>query len=311
MKISILICTLNEEGNISKRISNLKSLKIPDSCVVDVHVLDNGSTDDTCQIAESLKDDCNINIDVRILGPIGKCAALFWAYQHLDSDYYIMTDANTVFDSLYVVETLRYINKGKRSYLYIGNFRSIRDVHSGEEFFHNDSEMPLRHRVESFLRITSGANGACYCVSSEAVSDIWKFPAVRNDDFIISIYAFSKGLSSTIPTAKAYEVENLSFVEVFSQKYRDALGHYQAVTWLLVNLHTERVYFSIFFRLLYWLVPVFLLLFLFFLPYFSIFFILLPFFQGGGRLIVRSAALYIGLVAGIIRKPAVSWDTKR
>lgn len=313
MKISILVCTLNEESNIERRILNLLELRIPRHVILDIHVLDNGSTDNTYKIAEKFTNLSGVRVCAHKLGGIGKCSALFWAYENLSSDYYIMTDANTVFNSSGIIEIIGSIRKNKKSTLHIGNFRSVTSAEAGEFFFAQMQGMSSRHGIEGYMNFTSGANGACYCIKSEAIDGIWKYPAVRNDDFVISVYAANSGSVSSVPNAKAYEVENLTAREAFHQKYRDALGHYQAVIWLLRYSLDFKVLISVLFRLFYWSIPGGVALLLFFLLGWPSLLLLLAFvFIGRVRtLLIRTAALYAGFLVGIIKPPSSSWRTKR
>jgi len=314
MKITILVCTLNEEVNIQSRIINLASLERPENLELEVYILDNGSTDKTYEIACNLCNVYDIPIQVCKLGSIGKCASLFWAYENVDSDYFLMTDANTVFNSSYVIETVRAIRSNEKSMVYIGNFKSVLSSKDGENFLSNNSSMSIRHVVEEYFNVTSGANGACYCVNSKSIVDIWKFPAVRNDDFVISVYAFSHGSAKILPRAKAYEVENLSSLEVFQQKYRDALGHHQAITWLLNLSFSLKLYLSVILRLIYWSAFIFLtILFIYLFGWWGFYTLLLAFIlvKRVRRLFLRGFALYVGYIVGLVKKPEAKWITKR
>ena len=316
MKISLLVCTLNEQKSIQERLINLCAMYVPENISFSIHVLDNGSTDETCALAKKFSDQHGAQIHVHVLGAIGKCAALFWAFEHFNSDYYLLTDANTIFCrdvlKIFASSFAEHPNSG----VFIGNTRSVTSSENGANFLSQmNVKLPSRMRLEERYGIFTGANGACYGVSCNAVKGIWKFPAVRNDDFIISVYAVSRSSACYMTDAKAYEVENLSYWQLFFQKYRDALGHYQAIRWIQRSCgHTTKGQWAVFFRLIYWLFPgvVVAISVIQFGPIAIGFIILLSqFISTIRRSTLRLLALYIGFVVGLIRPPPVSWITNR
>ena len=117
MNIAVLICTLNEESNISHRIANFKALALPDFYQINFHFLDNGSTDKTCSMVLDQKN--NKNIFLHKLDPIGKCGALFWAFENISADYYLLTDANTIFEANAIINLVKGIAVNPDSGVYV------------------------------------------------------------------------------------------------------------------------------------------------------------------------------------------------
>lgn len=316
IKVNLLVCTLNEARNIQSRLENLRSLYVPVEVDFWIHVLDNGSTDNTCALAEEVGFTPGFPIIVHTLKPIGKCAALFWAFENLQSDYYLLTDANTVFQVDVLQVLFNSIQAHPNSGLFVGNTRSVRSEEMGADFFAlRYSELPIRMRIEKRLNLFSGANGACYAVSRQAVDKIWANPAVRNDDFIISVYAATRSSICYLGNAKAYEVENLTVTNIFHQKYRDALGHHQAICWLQrCCIDSVRMWKAVASRLCYWSLPLMAVLFLLttFGPLLSLIIVfILQIFPRVRDMTVRIAALYIGYISGFIKQPPVRWITLR
>lgn len=316
MKIYLLVCTLNEARNIQARLENLRDLDVPFDIDFSIHVLDNGSSDETCALAKKVGCTPGCPIVVHTLDPIGKCAALFWAFENLPADYYLLTDANTVFGH----DVLRLLCISLRLHpncgLFVGNTRTVRSATSGAEFLaRGNANLPSRMRIEEHLKIFTGANGACYAVSYHAVRGIWNYPAVRNDDFIISVYAASRSSVCYLDNAKAYEVENLTVTRSFHQKYRDALGHHQAICWLLkYSGDTEGGRKAVVLRLCYWAGPLLIALSfcLAFGPLVSgVVILLLQISPRVRSVTIRTAALYIGYIFGFIKQPPVRWMTLR
>ena len=316
MKIYLLVCTLNEARNIQARLENLRNLYVPSDIDFSIHVLDNGSSDETCALAKKVSLTPGCPIVVHTLDPIGKCAALFWAFEKLPADYYLLTDANTVFGH----DVLRILCISLRAHpncgLFVGNTRSVRSATSCAEFLaRKNANLPTRMRMKEHLKIFTGANGACYAVNRRAVHGIWAYLAVRNDDFIISVYAASRSSVCYLRNAKAYEVENLTVTRSFHQKYRDALGHHQAICWLQKCCgDTECGRKATVLRLCYWSFPLLIALFSFLVlgPLVSgVIALLLQIFPRVRGVTVRIAALYIGYISGFIKQPPVRWMTLR
>ncbi len=316
MKILVLVCTLNEAVNIQARLKNLCALEVPQGVDYSIHVLDNGSSDETCMLAKAASVTLEYPIFLHVLGPIGKCAALFWAFEHLHADYYLLTDANTVFEHNVLRVLWQSILQHPRSCVFVGNTRSVRsDAHGVEFVVRENAVLPSRMRLEQRLRVFTGANGGCYAVAHRAIDGIWTAPSIRNDDFAISVYAAARGTVCYMSHARAYEVEDLTLIQTFRQKYRDALGHHQAIRWLsgyCANTSMRRK--AIFFRLCYWSLPLFFVLFacLTLGPLSSVTSaLIMQVIPRMRRVTIRTVALYVGYFFGYLNPPSVRWSTSR
>lgn len=316
MKFSLLVCTLNEATNIQDRLENLRNLDVPKGIDFSIHVLDNGSTDDTCILVKRIAIMPGAPVFLHILKPIGKCAALFWGFEHLPADYYLLTDANTIFGS----DVLQVFNDSLRDHpecgLFVGNTRTVDSRKIGDVFLANkEAQLPARLRLEQCFDMFTGANGGCYGVSSNAVQDIWKYPAVRNDDFIISVYAAIRASVCYMKEAKAFEIEKMTAARLFYQKYRDALGHHQAIRWIQKNCkNTLQGRLIVILRLCYWAQPLLVVAVgcLVIGPLVTgTIGLLLQIVPKIRRVTVRTGGLYIGYLLGSINPPPVRWDTKR
>lgn len=316
MKIQLLVCTLNEGANIQARLKNLRALDVPAGVEFSIHVLDNGSSDDTCVLAKASSATPGHPIFLHVLEPIGKCAALFWAFEQLRADYYLLTDANTVFRH----DILRVLHQSILTHphggVFVGNTRSVgNEVHGAEFLTRANTDLPSRIRLEQRLRVFTGANGGCYAVAWNAIEGIWTAPSIRNDDFAISVYAAARGSVCYLSNAKAYEVERLTLIQAFHQKYRDALGHHQAIRWLLAYCDDSAVRRkAVIFRLCYWSFPLLLALaaWLALGPIVSgIAVLFLQMFPQMRRVSVRTIALYSGYFSGYLKPPSVRWATTR
>ncbi len=316
IKICILVCTLNEENHIGDRLINLMSLILPENILVSIHVIDNGSTDRTCDIVSDIGIASIFPTVLHKLSKVGKCGALFWAFKNLECDIFLLTDANTIFSSNTLIELNRCIAKPGKFSVCVGNFRTVRNVeHLLSIVSVKSFNYSLRMRIERLLGVFTGANGAFYAVTRQSVHGIWRYPPIRNDDFIISVYASALAPVRYISNAYAYEIEDFSLRHIYRQKYRDALGHHQAIWWIMRFI--KRKSYSIIvvsLRLAYWFGPMLVL-------YFSIHLfstisivstiILLQIFASIRRLTLRWVALIVGYIVGLIKSPPVSWTSIR
>ena len=314
MNIDALVCTFNEESFIEDRIINLRDLCVPEGVNFTIHVLDNGSTDATCEIAQKLSEVPGQKVIVHQLEPVGKCGALFWAFQNLVSDYFLLTDANTVFSQTVLVEVVDSVMHDSYAALFVGNFRSVKSEKMGNDFLGSGAGMSMRLLLEKWLNIFTGANGGCYFVKRKSLDGIWLFPPVRNDDFVISVFAACRGTVKFVEGAKAYEVESLGPWEAFRQKYRDALGHHQGISWLISIDGGIPSRLAIFFRIIYWLIPLavgFALV--AFLGWYAVLLCLLGVVANSKiRMIaIRTLALYVGYCVGVLKSPSVRWSPTR
>ncbi len=314
MKIAALVCTLNEAVHIGPRLANLMSQDIPEGVTFSVHVLDNGSTDATVAIANAAARDAPFPICVHVLPPIGKCAALFWAFENLQQDLFVLTDANTVFAPAVIRAFYDNVSSSAGNGLYVGNTRSVAEDQQGKAFLASQAPMPSRMRGERAMGISTGANGACYGVRRVAVDGIWQHPPVRNDDFVISVYAGARHGVAFVENARAYEAEAPVLWRVWRQKYRDALGHNQAIFWILRAVPTPGSIWAVAVRLAYWSLP-FLLVAAGFLVLgwylFPVAGLLLAISRKLRLTAARTLALALGYIAGAIKPPAPKWQTQR
>lgn len=271
VSFNILIPCSNEASIIDDKLANLDYVcsKIVSSshhtfsCVVVV----NNSIDNTFQIASNFLPR-SFKLHVISSNP-GKFAALKRGLQYLHynclltQDAWIcFTDANAFFEKNFfngiVSLPSKYsliipINIYTRQF-----FPRLLDFTS----IPFPVNLSFRHRLESFLGLSSGANGSCYLIRASDSLFVFDLPNLRNDDFIISLIAQCHG--STFYALNSYSVE-LSELSLFTHcksKFRDATGHFQALLFLLTQ---KRYFYSLLLpitiRLFYWLIIPLILLF--------------------------------------------------
>lgn len=101
-KITILLPALNESESIGAVIAEIKALNLD----AEIIVIDNGSTDDTAKIADSLG--CSvIQVPER-----GKGNAIREAVKYVQSDYTFMLDSDGTYPASYLPEMLKLLEQG-------------------------------------------------------------------------------------------------------------------------------------------------------------------------------------------------------
>lgn len=312
--ITVIIATKNEEEFIFSRLKNIQSCSLPNEILLNVAVIDNGSSDSTIQKVLEFKQSSNLEVAVHKLPPIGKCAALFWAFKNIKSDYFLLTDANTVF-SRYVLQDFYEAIESSQSQkiVWIGNglgFPSNSDVSDLDSKFLGS--LQERHKIESRVGVFSGANGCCYGLSSELVSNIALLPPTRNDDFVISVYAAASGTILYAQKSYAFEFYSDRVIDLFANKFRDSVGHANALIWILRYVKPRRFAVGvIFFRLVFWLAPLVVALICLFFSKALFLCLLILSIVMKRDLCIKYIALIMGLSLGFFYKAPISWSPNR
>src|SRR5882724_5793014 len=96
-KVSIIVPARNEASNIGKCLNSLLSLEYPE---FDITIVDDGSSDDTADIAREVSKHSKIKVqiirnDSLPAGWVGKNHALDVGQQTVDGEWLLFTDADT------------------------------------------------------------------------------------------------------------------------------------------------------------------------------------------------------------------------
>ena len=306
--IAVLIATKNEESTILSRLNNIQKCYVPEGFSLNVAILDNGSSDATIEVVQKFSFNSNLQVFVHELPPIGKCGALFWAFENIKADYFLMTDANTV-----VTDFCHEIISIKSPIVWVGNglgFPYGSDVsHLDKQFL---GALQERHRIESNLNLFSGANGGCYGLSSALVAGISELNPTRNDDFIISVFAASKGKVAYARNSYAYEFYSDKLLDLFKNKFRDSVGHANAIFWIIANVRPLTFAIKVILsRLVFWLSPAALGLVCLYINFYIFLALTIVVFVVRRSLFIKYLALIGGLSFGLFKKAPVAWNPIR
>lgn len=313
MRIAVLVATRDEERHITQRIANIQACKVPEGASVNLHILDNGSTDRTRECGRAAPHS-GVDVILHEFDAIGKCASLFRGFEKIEADLFVLSDANTVFAEDTLIHFAAAHQGNPRATVFVGNIRNVRLEHDGEAFLRSGGRLPWRLRLEGLLGLFSGANGGCYAVTTAGVSGIWQHPPVRNDDFVISVFAASRGSVIQVHEAKAYEIEHLSLRDAYSSKYRDALGHHRALTWIWENVPARGGKLAVLTRVTIWFaIPLIAAVTLSRCPEtISILGLVIIILLPKTRLtIFRMIALFAGYFVGACKAPPPTWQPTR
>lgn len=188
-RVDILIPAYNEAACIADKIRNTLALHNPDGHVVQITVVDDGSTDGTAQIVR----DMGFH-DVRLVetpGRLGKLAAMNLVVPQLTGDIVIFTDANAMLtaDSLTaLVRPFADPQVGGVCGQISVNAKKAGQIGKGEAlFWRYDQAMKA---AEAKLGGVCSAQGSIYAMRRALVPDV---PPGAADDFYISVAAVEAG----------------------------------------------------------------------------------------------------------------------
>jgi len=218
-RVTVLVAAHNEGGSIGNKIKNTLSLEYPAE-KLEVVIAADGCTDDTVEIARSFA-----GRGVKVIETPehwGKAAAVNTAMQHVDSEFVVLSDANSACEPETVRCLLRHFRDdgigvvcGRLVYKNPGNLSM-----GGAEGAYARYDQWIR-RQESKLDSTIGAIGAAYAVRRRLFSSIEDDVC---DDFAVPLLIYAKGYRVVCDEeAVACEETNENTRQAFDRKKRTIL----------------------------------------------------------------------------------------
>jgi glycosyltransferase involved in cell wall biosynthesis len=122
-KLSVVIPVFNEEGTIAETIGRIRASALPKEIIV----VDDGSTDRTAQVLETLKDD-DLGVFVHDRN-LGKGAALCTGFARITGSVVIIQDADLEYDPRDYDQLIQPIVKGAADVVYGSRFISAGPSH--------------------------------------------------------------------------------------------------------------------------------------------------------------------------------------
>ena len=229
--VSVIIPAYNEEKSIVRKLENLREQAYP---IIEVVVVNDGSTDDTAKMVRSIIDRSSSPFQVQLVNLSnreGKASALNHAWRHCKGEIIIISDADTILgeDTItHLVSNFRDPNvgavTGKLSMINYEDSSSTRI----EKTYRNIFDM-LR-LGESCMDSTPVFNGGLVALRRSLFENL-KSDTLA-DDTEISLRIREKGYKAIFdPTAKVYAFTPKSFKFRAKQKIRRAQGIIQSLIW--------------------------------------------------------------------------------
>ena len=118
MKLSVIIPVYNEAATIAELISRVHAVDVPKQIIV----VDDGSTDGTCEVLEVLNGRYDNMRVIRQPRNRGKGAALRLGFQHATGDFVLVQDADLEYDPAEYSVLLKPLIEGKADVVYGSRF---------------------------------------------------------------------------------------------------------------------------------------------------------------------------------------------
>ena len=255
--ITILIPTYNESKNIGKCLENIFATRYGNDAIsknakMQIIVIDDGSTDDTKQIAKSYK-----GVQVLKQSHKGKVAALNLGTKHATHEFIISIDADTNVSKNLFVELLKpFADKT------VGAVSGAVLVENRNGFFGNFQVLEYSYNNlirASFSRVFSTGIWFFGCLGGYRKSVLKQIGGFKTDtmaeDMDVAVETYQAGYKAiNVPTAVGYTVVPTNFNELVKQRARWWGGGLQTIQ-KHASLLTKKSNFAIkylFYNHLWW-----------------------------------------------------------
>lgn len=188
----LVITCYNEEKVISKKIENIVSVWGVKN-VLNLIILNDGSTDKTSEIAQNCKLPKNIILSIHNLDRLGKTAAQNWFVQKSNFHIYLFTDANAEFEKNTLTLLISQFDDPSVGYCSANLILSSSNSFGRIENIYWEFDKWLR-RLESDIASSVGGNGALYGVRRTAYSML---PPLLSHDGFLPAEVVIKGFKSS------------------------------------------------------------------------------------------------------------------
>lgn len=218
--VTIMVVAHNEEKVILDKLNNLKEINYPKENL-SILVASDNSTDKTNEKVEDfIRTNENSNIRLyKAANRMGKTNAQNEAQKVVNSEFLVMTDANSMLDKFSVKEIVSSFSDDNIAYV-AGKLVYINSEASGtssNESFYWNLDLKIRE-IESNVQTITAGNGALYAVRN---SDYVDFNPIKSHDSSMPIYYGLKGKRAIANhDAIAYEKAGENTNDEFNRKVR-------------------------------------------------------------------------------------------
>lgn len=237
--VSIILPVYNEQDDIESRITNLQELEYPPD-KFEIILIDSGSTDNTYQIAQDIKNSIRLNDSLNLIQEgrrRGKASAINLGLKYAKGEIIFITDANTLYDKRVLTEMVPHFKNhdvGAVSGKY--TVSNPNDIIPGSESFYWELEQ-ICYLGESTLDSISNAMGTISAWRKNLVN----FRSLTiTEDLDMTIQITRKGYKVKYePNAVAYEPSATTIDDQIKQRKRGGVGLIQNIL-----LHREYLLLS-------------------------------------------------------------------
>ena len=227
LKVGILIAAYNEEKVIGEKLESIFKNDYP-AGNIQVFIGSDASTDKTNSIIESyIKKHPNLKL-IPFEGRTGKAAIINKLAELCDSEIFILTDANVIFETNTISSLVKHFSDDAVK-LVAANIQKVSDksinIQPIEKKYLN-LENKIKSLESNNWDLVIGAEGGCYAIRKTSYH-----PVPKNyfmDDFYITMSVLNKGGKVLFEEdAVCYEDLPSESSEEFKRKVRISIGNYQ------------------------------------------------------------------------------------
>ena len=148
MKTAIILPAYNEELVIERVILEFYN-QMPEA---EIYVIDNNSKDKTNEIAKKVMMENNVNGKVLFVKEQGKANAVRYAFQNIDSDIYVMVDADLTYPAYHLPDMLAPIIAGEADMVVGDRHATGAYKKENKRGFHNFGNWLVKYLIKKLFR---------------------------------------------------------------------------------------------------------------------------------------------------------------
>ncbi|MEB7389002.1 glycosyltransferase [Aerococcus viridans] len=218
--VTVMVVAHNEEKVIENKLINLKELNYPKENIKFLIASDN-STDNTNRIVEEYqKKNPDFPLELYISKEHkGKTNAQNEAQKRVQTEYLVMTDANSMIDKDAIIELMSSFTSDNIAYV-TGKLQYINEkssATSSNESFYWKLDLTVRE-IESRIQTITAGNGALYAIKNDKYYDF--SPINSHDSMMPLFFALKKERAIANHQALVYEKAGETISDEYGRKVR-------------------------------------------------------------------------------------------
>ena len=233
-KISILIPAHNEEAGIRESIQSALETHYPNKEII---VIDDGSKDNTWQIANSFAERGLIKLVHRKTASGSKATALNHGLTYATGDYVLCMDGDTILDKFALKNTAQYFDDPSIA-AFSGNVKilagdnGVKNLLTRLQTYEYMIAIELGRRFTSIFQILLVISGAFGIFKKDTLQDVHSFDKdTFTEDFDLTLkFRKTRGKIKFVPSSMAYTYCPAKWSDWVKQRNRWAYGQFQTLS---------------------------------------------------------------------------------